>query len=270
VNRAIFRSIPFVGVNLAGVLAFALPFLAGSTSAPEHSARAADAPWLLALLVPLLLAVAIAQASGGQLDARGIALLGVLAGLAALMRLPISFAGANLMFFLPIVGGFVLGPRFGFLLGALAMGASAAITGGLGPWLPFQMWTAGWVGAGAGLLKPLGERLTSRPAVAALLLSVYGYVAGLAYGFLINLYFWPLASVSSEIGWTPGLAIRESVDHYWRFYLLTSLAYDAFRGVGNVVVIILAGVPVIDLLRRYRQRFGYEFVAPLDARPAYH
>lgn len=262
------RSLPFLTVNLSGVLAFALPFLAGSTSAPEQSARAADAPWLLAVLVPLLLSAALAEALGGELDARGVALLGVLAGLASLMRLPISFAGANLIFFLPIAGGFVFGPRFGFLLGSLAMGASAAITGGFGPWLPFQMWTAGWLGAGAGWLKPIGDKLLRRPAVAVAMLSVYGYLAGLVFGFIINLYFWPLAAVPSEVGWTPGLGIGDTVDHYWRFYLLTSLGHDAFRGIGNALVIILAGAPVLDLLQRYRRRFDYAFIPPLKTTKA--
>lgn len=257
------REFPFVVVNLAGLVAFALPFILNSQPASEPGARAADAPWLLALLVPLLLGVAIAEASTGRLDAKAVALLGVLSGLAALMRIPISFAGANLMFFLPIVGGFVFGIRFGFLLGALAMAASAAITGGIGPWLPFQMWAAGWVGAGAGVFTRLGERLGERPVIYVVVLAAYGYAAGLLFGAVMNLYFWPLASVPSDIGWSPGLGVGETIEHYWRFYLLTSLAYDAFRGLGNAALIFVAGIPVIDVFRRYRRRFTLEF-APVS------
>lgn len=253
---------PFLAVNLAGLVAFALPFFIGA-SAPssEYAARSSDAPWLLAVLMPMLIAAAITEASRGSLDAKGVALLGVLAGLAALMRLPISLAGANLFFFLPVVAGYVFGVRFGFLLGSLAMAASAAITGGIGPWLPFQMWAAGWVGAGAGLIAPLGDRLAATPRTSVVILAAYGYLAGLFFGAVINLYFWPLASVPSEIGWTPGIGLAETIDHYRRFYLLTSLGYDAFRGIGNAVVILVAGVPVVDLLRRYRRRFGFELIA---------
>lgn len=250
----------FLLINLAGVLAFALPFLlAAPPNQQEGAARFSDAPWLLALLVPLLISVALLEATRGRLGTKTIALLAVLAALAALMRIPISFGGANLIFFLPIVGGFVFGVRFGFLLGALAMAASAAITGGIGPWLPFQMWGAGWVGAGAGLLAraPLLEGRAG-----LITLAVYGYVAGLLFGLLINLYFWPVASLPTSIGWSPDLTLRETFQHYKAFYLLTSLPYDALRGLGNAVVLLLIGRPVIALLRRHKRRFFFDVETP--------
>jgi energy-coupling factor transport system substrate-specific component len=254
---ALVQRIPFGLVNLLGALAFAFPFISGAfANTSEGAARGADAPWLLALLVPLILAVAMAESTRGRLDSKGIALLGVLAALAALMRVPLSIGGANLMFFLPLVGGFVFGPSFGFLLGAFAMLASGVITGGIGPWLPFQVLASGWIGAGAGLLRPLGDRLHTRPIIQVAVLATFGYLAGLFYGVVINLYFWPLLPVRSEIGWTPGLGLRETLEHYRSFYLLTSLAWDALRGVANAVLILAVGVPVIELLRRYRRRFS--------------
>lgn len=249
--------LPFGAVNLLGILAFGFPFITGALGgSTEDSARSADAPWVLAILVPLILAVAISEGMDGRLDSKRIALLGILAALAALMRVPLSIGGANLMFFLPIVGGFVFGASFGFLLGGFAMLASAVITGGIGPWLPFQVFAAGWVGAAAGLLRPLGNRLERCPVAQVVLLAMFGYVAGLAYGVVINLYFWPLLPVRAEIGWTPGLSLSETFEHYRSFYLLTSLAWDAMRGVGNAVVIVLVGAPVIGLLRRYQRRFS--------------
>jgi len=50
------------------------------------------------------------------------------------------------------ISGRVMGPGFGFVLGNAAMFASAALTGGGGPWLPFQMLAAGGVGVVAGLV----------------------------------------------------------------------------------------------------------------------
>jgi energy-coupling factor transport system substrate-specific component len=261
-------AVPFIAANLSGVLAFALPFFLAFPRASEAGARSADAPWLLTLLAPLLIAVAISEAGGRRLDAKKVALLGILAALAGLMRLPVSIAGANLMFFLPIVGGFVFGASFGFLLGALAMAASAVMSGGIGPWLPFQMWAAGWVGAGAGLLKPLGDRWSQHPVWSVLALAFFGYVAGLAYGAVINLYFWPVLAFGSEIGWSPSLGLAETLERYLRFYLLTSLPWDAFRGVGNAALILIAGRPVIELLRRYKRRFTFEVEwTPAESRP---
>ena len=48
-----------------------------------------------------------------------------------------------------ILAGAALGPRFGLLLGLCAMAVSAVVTGGIGPWLPFQMLALSWMGAGA-------------------------------------------------------------------------------------------------------------------------
>ena len=245
----------FITINLAGAMAFAFPFfLAGKPSENETLARSGDAPWLVALFMPVLILLAIGDVRGDKGGARTIALLGVLASLAALMRIPLSIGGANLIFLLPIITGATFGPRFGFLLGALAMAASAAITGGFGPWLPFQMWATGWIGAGAGLLSPMTRMRSSWPAVGAL--AAYGYVAGFMYGALINLYFWPVTPMDSAIGWSPGLGLTEMLNHYRAFYLLTSLPYDALRGVGNAVAILLVGAPALELLRRYRNRFA--------------
>ena len=51
------------------------------------------------------------------------------------------------------------------MLGNTTMFASAILTGGVGPWLPFQMLAAGWVGLGAGVLP---RRVTGRWEVALL------------------------------------------------------------------------------------------------------
>ena len=46
-----------------------------------------------------------------------------------------------------------------FLLGVLTLLVSAILTGGVGPWLPYQMFTAGWVGLSAPLCRPVARAL---------------------------------------------------------------------------------------------------------------
>ena len=79
--------------------------------------------------------------------------------------------------------GYVFGARFGFLLGAMTMLVSGIITAGVGPWLPYQMFTAGWVGLSAGLLPHL-----RRPRAELALLIVFAGLWGFAYGAILNLY----------------------------------------------------------------------------------
>ena len=170
-----------VAVTLVGIGAFCWPLLIGFRNGASPHAH--DAPWIFLLVLPLLLLVVAAEIADGAMDAKAVALLGILGGTSALLRpLTGGLTGVQLMFFLLIPAGRVLGPSFGFVLGNVAMFASAAITGGGGPWLPFEMLGAGWVGLGAGLLP----RARGRAELA--LLAGYGMVAGTAYGFVLNLW----------------------------------------------------------------------------------
>jgi energy-coupling factor transport system substrate-specific component len=238
--------------HLLGVLAFMYPFVLPPERTGEAAAHSSDAPILFALFAALLIAVAASEVRAGSMDARAIALLGVLSGINAMLRLPGSLGGASLMFALPILCGYAFGERFGFLLGACSMAASAAVTAGVGPWLPFQMWALGWVGAGAGLLGRLLRRSSGPPALAAL--AAYGWVAGFTYGALVNLWFWPFQGGRAEISWVPGIGTPEALTRYWRFYLLTSLAWDSARALGNVVIIAALGRPILRLLMRFERR----------------
>ena len=187
-------------------------------------------------------------------------LLAILAGLVAVdatLRLVIvvGVLGFSPIFFLIIAGGFVMGPSFGFASGAMTLLLSAVLTAGLGPWLPYQMLAAAWVGMGSGYLGRVSRRSSSRLGIA--LLCCYGAVAGLAYGLLLDLWEWPLllAPASSPLSWVPGLGISGLVRRFGGFYLSTSLVYDAFRAAGNAILIALLGPAVITALDRFRRRF---------------
>ena len=132
------RSILAVSLaSVIGLIAFLWPFLAAPESAVV--AHATDAPFFFALLVPLVLVVVLAQFADGAMDAKSIALLGVLSAvIAALRPLGAGVAGIEPIWAVLILGGFALGPGFGFVLGSVSLFASALITGGIGPWLPFK------------------------------------------------------------------------------------------------------------------------------------
>src|SRR4051795_8241251 len=168
-------SVALGAVTLLGFAAFFWPLLDPSLLATHSS----DAPWLFVSLLPLALAVLYAELSDGVLDAKAVAVLGILAGVDAALR-PLSGGGTGftLVYLLIVCGGRVFGRGFGFCLGSLALFASALLTAGVGPWLPFQMIGAGWVGFLAGCLP----RATGRREI--WLLAGYGVVAGLGYGLL--------------------------------------------------------------------------------------
>jgi energy-coupling factor transport system substrate-specific component len=247
-------------VSLLGLAAFSWPFLIRAEGT-EDMAHATDAPWIFVLLLPLLLAIVLAELAEGALDAKAVALLGVLAACGSALRLPGGVAGFEPLFFLLLPAGRVLGRGFGFVLGALTLFASALVTGGVGPWLPFQMLAAGWVGFFAGCLPPARGRRE------VVLLAAYGFVAGLAYGFLMNLWFWPFGSdAGSQVAFVFGAPLAENLRRYWGFYLATSLGWDLFRAVGTAALVLVAGRPVLNALGRVARRAA--FGAPVQFEPA--
>jgi energy-coupling factor transport system substrate-specific component len=243
-------------ICMLGAIAFLYPFFLGRAETGFTAAHATTAPIFFALLGPALLIVLIAELSASRLNTRMVAVLGVLTGVVAILRLPAGPGDSPTFFFLIILVGYTYGARFGFLLGALALLVSALLTGGVGPWLPFQMFVSGWMGMSAGLLGRLGKYLRAGGWVEIGFLSAFGYGWGFLFGGLMNLWFWPFAP-PGELGWIPGSGLRETIQQYMTFYLVTSLAWDAVRAIGNAILIALLGRTVLKELRRFRDRFWF-------------
>jgi energy-coupling factor transport system substrate-specific component len=226
-------------------------------------AHAGDAPLIFILLLGLCLVVIIANLETRRMDARLVAVLGVLVGANAVLRLVPGPLGFSAAFFLPILCGYVFGADFGFLMGALSLLVSAVISSGTGPWLPFQMFAAGWVGLGGGWLPHFARH----PRLEVLLLAGWGLLSGFLYGAIMNLWFWPylaapaVESAAEQTGqlifWQAGIGVWSTLIRYALFYLTTSLWWDAGRAVGNLVLILLVGAPILRLLTRFKQRFQF-------------
>jgi energy-coupling factor transport system substrate-specific component len=241
--------------SIIGIAAFGWPLLAAPESAAV--AHANDAPWIFAITLPLMLLVVIATFRDGGMDAKAIAMLGVLAAVIAVLRpLGAGIAGLEPIWVILILGGRALGPGFGFSLGAIALFASALLTGGVGPWLPFQMLAAAWVGMGAGLLP----RCTGRREI--FLLAGYGAVVSFLYGLVMNLWFWPFVRGLPEvIAYLPGAALHDNLMAWVRFTTVTSLGYDIPRAILTVVLILIAGAPILALLRRAARKANFQPVS---------
>jgi energy-coupling factor transport system substrate-specific component len=248
-----------LGLTGVGLALFVGPLLLG----PAFPQQVVLFSALVAVSALVVLGVAIQT---HRLSTRLLAVLAALVAIDATLRLVIviGLLGFSPIFFLIIAGGFVMGPSFGFASGALTLLLSAVLTAGLGPWLPYQMLAAGWVGMGAGYLGRLTHRSTSPWAIA--LLCAYGATAGFAYGLLLDLWEWPLlvASGSSPLSWLPGRGLTDLLRRFEGFYIATSLAYDSFRAAGNLVLIAVLGPAVVRALDRFRRRFLLEWA---DAEP---
>lgn len=251
-------SVVLVLASAVGLMAFCWPLLISPAAG-----RTLDAPLVFLLILPMLVAVLLAEVSGGGIDAKALAMLGVLSAVnAALRPLGAGTAGIELMFFLLVLAGRVFGPGFGFLLGSTSLFASALLTAGVGPWLPFQMLAASWVGLGAGLLPSRLRGWAERLALAG-----YGVVAAYAYGTLMNMSFWPYAvGLDTQLSFLPGAPLLENLHRFLVFTMATSaLGWDTARAATTVLAILLVGPAVLVTLRRAARRAAFD--APVTFPP---
>lgn len=264
--------------TLVGVTAFLYPFFLQGLPQLEGfaaAAHAADAPLLLGGLTVLCVGVLLVEAQGVSSNARFVALLAILVAFNSVLRfLEVALPGPggfSPIFFLIALGGYVYGAPFGFLFGALTLLVSAFITGGVGPWLPYQMITAGWVGLTAPVCHPLVRLMRGEGRRREIvLLTLFGVGWGFLYGLIMNIWFWPYAAGAATMYWQPGIGWQETVARYSVFYMATSAWWDLFGGLGNGLMMLAFGMPVLRVLRRFRHRFEVQIpdgagAAPLPA-----
>ncbi|RME81428.1 MAG: ECF transporter S component, partial [Caldilineae bacterium] len=188
VRSKLYPTLILVLASLVGVAAFLSPFLEEpSRQRGMAMAHSGDALLMLTLLSLLAMAAILAGMHSGEMSSKTLAVLGALAAVGAVLRFVPGPGGFSAVFFLPILAGYAFGTQFGFLAGLTTLLASAFLTGGVGPWLPYQMFAAGWVGAATGLLPR--ERIPPRLEIP--LLALAGLALGVLYGLVMNLWFWP-------------------------------------------------------------------------------
>ena len=237
-----------VVVSVIGLAMFCWPLFAGVLpgAAPMVALSVATAAGLTGL-----------EIATRRIGARGLALMAALAALDAAARaaLVTGIGGFSPFFLLVLCGGYVFGASYGFLLGAFSLLVSALVTGGVGPWLPYQLFAAGWVGAAAGLA---GRRRRGRPdRWDVAILVVIGVVCGYGFGVVMDVWNWTFYQSSPGIGFRPGMPVGQLLDRFGRFYLATSLVYDTFRAAGNAVMVVALGSPILVALARAESRMRF-------------
>ena len=242
-----------LSITMAGfgsLLMFAWPLLIGQSTTSETQL----AQSVFIVLMPLILLLILVEFATGDIGSKQLALLGVLVALNAVIRLlGAGTAGIETSFFLIILGAYVFGSGFGFILGAGSIFVSALITGGVGPWLPFQMMAAALVGLGAGLIPHVKRSLLTRT-----YLVIYAVIAAFAYGALMTLWNWPyLAGTGTQISYVAGDPLLSNLTRFLQYEIVTGgLVWDAGRAITTSVLILLTGTALIATLQRAATRAG--------------
>ena len=231
---------------------FLWPFLFNAKSVPLASIFF----WAASAFAIVLFIIEISNES---LDAKSIALLGVLTAIVAALRpLGAGAVGIEPMWFLLILSARVFGSSFGFILGLTSILTSALLTGGIGPWLGYQLFAAGWIGLFAGWLP---KKIRGRPEI--LILVLYAVAASFIFGLLMDLQFWPWAlGLNTQLSYIPNGDLLTNLHRFIIFHFATSMAWDIPRAILTSVLIIISAPAILGALRR--TKFKAAFVTPIE------
>lgn len=172
-----------------------------------------------------------------EIAVREIVILGMLAAIAAVSRVP--FAGLPSVqptSFVIIMAGLVFGAEAGFIVGAVAAVVSNVFLG-QGPWTPWQMYAWGMMGMSAGLLRNTWwmTKLWGK--------CVFGFVWGYVFGWFMNL--WIVVSYIENFTW-----------EYFIGIYVASIYFDLAHGLSNVLFLIVFGASWIKILERFKRKYG--------------
>jgi len=235
---------------LTSVSFFFWPFFISA----ENAKQANVAQAIFIVLMPLLVTLLLSEFSAGKIDSRQLAVLGVLIALNSVIRLlGAGTAGIETIFFLILIGAYVFGSGFGYLLGAGSIAVSALISGGVGPWMPFQMMAAGLLGLLAGALPKLASK-----SLQLTMLIITAVITSYLYGFLMTLWNWPfLAGTGTTISYLPGAAPLENLGRFITYEIFTGgLLWDTGRAITTAVLVALTAPALLTTLNRAARRAG--------------
>lgn len=244
-----------------GLMSLLTPFIIPGGRQP--GVHTATYPIMVSLILGLCVLIMLFEAQSSLLDSKMVAFLAILIAINAALRFLENAipgpGGFSPIFFLIIITGYFFGSRMGFLMGAMTLLVSGLITGGIGPWLPGQMISAGWVGQSAVLLtipvKLFGLR--GKPGE-IILLAAFGALWGIIFGLVMNLWFWPFLGAGPGQAFSQAVGISENLQRYAAYYLATSLIWDLSRSIGNILIISIMARPVLNIFNRFKLRFVFD------------
>ena len=195
----------------------------------------------LSLLLVALAAVGagVAWLESGPDSAKEVALVGTLGGAAAAGRvLFAAIPGVQPVTVIAVAAGAALGARAGVAVGGIAALVSNFFLG-QGVWTPWQMLGWGACGLVGALAAPLLRRRLALAAVC--------FVLGVGFSALMDVWNW--------------VAFYDQ--HTWATFAAAharGLPFDLAHGIGNIVIVLVAGPELRRLLERYGRRLHTQVV----------
>lgn len=173
-----------------------------------------------------------------NVSVKEISLIATLSAISGAVRIPFA-ALPNLQptTFLVIISGYVFGPIFGFMVGAVAALVSNSFLGH-GPWTPWQMMAWGLAGLTSGVLS----KFMKKPS--RFILSVFAFAWGFLFDYIMNLWHWLFLVYP--------LSLKSFIATY-----STSFYFDLMHAIGNLLFTYILGKDFINVLMRFKDKINY-------------
>ncbi len=190
------------------------------------------------IIVALAVVAFFFEFEATAMSSKEIALIAMLGTISAVARVPFAvIPNVQPCTYLIICSGYVFGPVAGFMVGAITALVSNLFLG-QGPWTLYQMLAWGLAGVSAAYLRRFG--------LGKIALIIFGAIWGYLYGWIMNTWFW--ASFIYPLNFKTFLT-----------YQLTSIWFDTFHALGNVVFLGFFGMKTVAILQRFKRRFSIEY-----------
>jgi energy-coupling factor transport system substrate-specific component len=174
------------------------------------------------------------------LSTKELTFIAIYSSFTAIARIPfLALPSIQPCTYLIFCAGLVFGPLIGFMVGANTAILSNFIAGH-GPWTLFQIIAWGLVGIIGGCFQFTAKKSKNRST--AIILALVGFVLGLLYGMIMNIWSWIILE--------PPYTWEKFV-----FILSGSILFDIAHGFGNFVFLYAFGHETIQILLRYKIRF---------------
>ncbi|WZL72246.1 ECF transporter S component [Clostridiaceae bacterium 35-E11] len=193
---------------------------------------------MVAMILLLAFVFAFMAYEKQQITVKEVSLIATLSALAGVSRIPFAaLPNVQPTTFLVMISGYVFGPVFGFIVGAVAALVSNSFLGH-GPWTPWQMLAWGLAGCSAGIFKKNSRNFPR------LLFAIFAFCWGFLFDYIMNIWHWLFFVY--PLNWKSFVVVYSA-----SFYL------DLMHAVGNFLFAYILGKDFINILTRFKDRISY-------------
>lgn len=188
------------------------------------------------IIIGLIIIPQYSKFESKKLESRTIVVAALIVAIASASRIPFAtIPSVQPVSMIVILTGYVFGANMGFIVGSMTAIVSNMVLG-QGPWTPWQMVAWGLMGHFSAYFSKLKTRKK-------LYLSIYGFVSGIVFGWVMNMWF--------LLGFIKPLNIKAILAAF-----AASFYFDLLHGITNFLLIYFFHDIFMKKFARIKNKYG--------------